>query len=477
MISVRDDPAPTLLEPGSNCWRKSTSPHVACLIDNQAYYSALMAALRTAKHSVYILGWAFDPRTRLAPDGSEGPADPDEIGRLLTDLQRANRNLDVRVLIWDAPLGVNGHEGLMWSRSQRWFAKTRVRFRQAANLPFGAAHHQKLVVIDDQLAFCGGGDLVPNRWDTPAHAPQDPRRILPNHAPHPPRHEVTLLVDGLAAGDLGALFRDRWAGATGEQLEPPAPLAMPLWPGAVSPQLRHVSVGIARTQPAWRGLQAVEEIRHLSLACIARARRTIYLENQYFACEAVAQALAARLQEPDGPQIVLIVNDHAPSWFDHMTMDDARSPLIRQLRAADTFGRFQVFAPRTSAGAPIIVHSKVSIFDDRILRVGSANLNNRSGGLDTESELAIEAHSAESRRAVVNLRDSLIAHFLGVDARRVSQCVIEKGLLGAIASLNNGRLTPITPGPVTWWERFVTSRRLGDPADASENWRLRGWRR
>jgi len=85
-------------------------------------------------------------------------------------------------------------------------------------------------------------------------------------------------------------------------------------------------------------------------------------------------------------------------------LDYARNPLIRRLRAADLFGRFHALSPKTSAGAPILVHSKVGVFDDRIVRVGSANLNNRSEGFDTECDLAIEVdtdadRSTESLRA------------------------------------------------------------------------------
>ena len=40
-----------------------------------------------------------------------------------------------------------------------------------------------------------------------------------------------------------------------------------------------------------------------------------------------------------------------------------------------------------------MVHSKVMIVDDTLLRVGSANLNNRSMGTDTECDLALEARN------------------------------------------------------------------------------------
>jgi phosphatidylserine/phosphatidylglycerophosphate/cardiolipin synthase-like enzyme len=467
----------TVLVPGDTCWRAEPADRAAFLVDNELYFAALLAALRTAKRSIHILGWAFDPRTRLAPDGTEGPDDPDEVGRILIELCRARPGLAVRVLVWRSPFGVMGHQDIRGHRAKRTFAGTPVAFCEAHDVPFGACHHQKMVVIDERLAFCGGGDIVTNRWDSPAHRHVEPRRIQPDHVRHPARHEVTLLVEGPAAGALGDLFRQRWAGATGEVLATTRPNAGCPWPSNASAQLSDVEVAIARTEPAWRNRPLVEEIRRLTLAGIAQARATIYLENQYFTCAPVAEALAKRLAEPDGPDVVLVVSGRAPSWFDHLTMDYARNPLIRRLRGADRFGRFRALSPRTSAGAPIIVHSKVAIFDDRVVRVGSANLNNRSEGFDTECDLAIEGETDAPRRVIAEFRDQLLSHYLAVDPARFAEARASGGLVAAIDALNGqGRLVPLATGRPTWWERLVSERSLGDPASVSESWRLRARR-
>jgi len=186
----------------------------------------------------------------------------------------------------------------------------------------------------------------------------------------------------------------------------------------------------------------------------------------------ITEALAARLAEPDGPEVVLVSTGRAPSWFDHLTMDRARGAMIWRLRAADVFGRFRAFWPATARGDTVIVHSKTSVFDDRLARVGSANLNNRSGGFDTECELAVEGHDEPARRAIEAFRDRLVGHFMGHTGDAVAKARADYGgLVGAIEALNrDGRLQPIEPPSVTAFGEFVAKYHLGDPQDPKDSW-------
>lgn len=468
----------TVLGPGETCWRTAKADRAAFLIDNEAYFSAVFDALHSARRSILLLGWGFDPRTRLFPDGYDGKDDPDEVGRILVELACARPKLDVRLLIWRSAFPIAAQQEFFPHKARKYFHNTPVKFRLDDSVPFGACHHQKVLVIDDRLAFCGGGDISVDRWDTPGHRDGDPRRIMPDQDYHAPRHEVMMMVDGEAARALGDLARRRWRHATGETIDPPPDAGGDPWPDHVPAQLTEVEVGIARTEPDWKRRPMVSEIRKLTLACIADARDTIYLENQYFTSPLITEALAARLAEPDGPQVVLISTGVAPSWFDRLTMDRARGAMIWRLRAADIFGRFRAYWPRTPAGTTVIVHSKTSVFDDRIARVGSANLNNRSGGFDTECELAVETDDLHSRMVISAFRDRLVGHFMGVTGEAVARARAEfGGLVGAIDALNReGRLQPIEPPKVTAFGEFVSHFHLGDPQDTRDSW-LPGRRR
>ena len=108
-----------------------------------------------------------------------------------------------------------------------------------------------------------------------------------------------------------------------------------------------------------------------------------------------------------------------------------------------------------------------------MVRVGSANLNNRSEGFDTECELAIEAGTKADRRAIAEFRDQLLSHYLAVDAGKFARArIVGGGVLAAIDALNiDARLAPVATDPPTWWEDFVSARSLGDPASVGESWR------
>jgi phosphatidylserine/phosphatidylglycerophosphate/cardiolipin synthase-like enzyme len=157
-----------------------------------------------------------------------------------------------------------------------------------------------------------------------------------------------------------------------------------------------------------------------------------------------------------------------------MTMDTARAPLLERLQRADRHGRFRAFGPRTTGGAPILVHSKVAIFDDEVLCVGSANLNHRSEAFDSEVEVAITAADEAGRQGVRELRNELLSHFLeiplstlGAEERRNSS------LVSALDLSQGARVTPLRSTP-TRLETLIASLRLGDPRNVEENWRLAG---
>lgn len=478
--------APSLLRPGSTCWRVETADRLALFIDNDEAFDALKSILLGAKTSIWILAWVFDPLTRLDPDRvrkSRDPAHVDRIGLLLRRQAALNPGLDVRILVWDMPLPIAAAQLFGPHRGQVFFAGSRVKYHLDSTLPASACHHQKVVVVDGSVALVSGGDIGVDRWDTTQHLDNDPRRRLPTGHHYPARHEVAALVDGKAAEALGDLFISRWRKATGEILAPSEkPEAAP-WPDYLTPDLHRVDVGICRTQPGWRDDPEVNETMLMHLASIKSAKRLIYLENQYLTSPIIVEALAERLAEPDGPEVVTIGPAHSPSYFDQITMDSARTAAINRLREIDVHGRFSAFSARTPNGTAIIVHSKVAIMDDRMLRLGSANLNNRSIGLDTECDIAFEGDDETTRAAVRAFMGRLIGHFLDHETDYVLETYDREGSLAAtINALDRKgglprRLTPVPTRPLSGVQQFIADWSLGDAIAPDDAWRPWGRRK
>jgi phosphatidylserine/phosphatidylglycerophosphate/cardiolipin synthase-like enzyme len=461
-----------LLDPGRTCWRVARADRFAVLLDTAAYFDALDEALARAQRSVIVLGWQFDPRTRLHPHATGRDA---EIGRRLRRMVRQNPDLDVRLLIWRSPVLIAASQGFYPHRAQAWFRKRIVELHLDSPGPIGACHHQKVVLIDEAVAFVGGGDIATDRWDTPEHLDDDPRRGMPSGRIAPPRHETMCVLDGEAARALADLARERWFRATWERTAPVEAAGDP-WPDGVRPDLTNVTVGIARTEPAWRGRTGVRENEALHLEAIARAKTLIYLENQYFTSPVIARALAARLAEPDGPEIVLVTTGRSPSWFDAMTMDTARAEILYRLEQADRHQRFFAFSPLTAGGERLIVHAKVSIIDDALLRIGSTNLNNRSMGFDTECDIAVAPDDAAGEAVVRAYRHRSIAHFLGQAPEAFAAVEALEGSTGrAIQQLADGRMRLLGEDRPTAFQQMVAEWQLGDPQSPQDS--FRPWRR
>lgn len=407
--------------PGVNCWRINRADRVALLIDGDAYFRAFRAAVAQAKHSVIILGWDFDTRLETVRDSPTDPY-PSRLDDFLRVILAQRPALHVYVLNWDYHM--------IYALEREWLSRyklsrlRRFHFHMDDDHPVGASQHQKVVVVDDAVAFVGGFDLAKCRWDTQEHRPHDPRRNYDDPSCLP-FHDVQAAVSGEVARSLGELARERWTRATGERMSPPpADLAGDPWPRYLKPEMASVPVGIARTEPQHGGRREVREVERLHLDSIKAARRFIYIETQYLTCNRVADALADRLKEPGGPQIVLILHPNSGGWLEQHTMDVLRERVLRFLREADRHGRLRVYYPHVPGLTDqcIVVHSKVLIIDDEFLRVGSANISNRSMGFDTECDLAIEAAGDAGRsHAIAAFRARLLAEHLGASPESVAE--------------------------------------------------------
>jgi len=417
-----------LFKPGENCCAVVRAPRVALLVDADAYFEAFRRAAEKAQHSILILAWDFNSRTLLKP-GSDGLT----AGDFLNSLAARRRGLHIRILDWDFPLLFATDRELPPIYGLGWKPHRRVHFRYDATHPLAGSQHQKIAVVDDQIAFVGGLDLTARRWDTPEHRPGDPRRVT-GGVPYPPFHDVMAAVDGEAAEALVCIARQRWQQATGETLKPVRSKG-DAWPDSLRPAFRDVDVGISCTTPAGAGTDGTREVERLYLDMIASAERYIFIENQYFTSQSIGDALATRLAERDGPEIVVVTRMLSHGWLEEVTMHALRTRLIRALRAADPHRHLHVYCPHLEGLAPgtcVDIHSKVMIVDDQWLRIGSANVSNRSMGLDSECDVTVDAGKDKADRATVRrFRDELLAEHLGRTVPEVEAATRAHGSMNA----------------------------------------------
>jgi phosphatidylserine/phosphatidylglycerophosphate/cardiolipin synthase-like enzyme/uncharacterized membrane protein YdjX (TVP38/TMEM64 family) len=463
--SVEDN---EILVEGRNCWRILPADRAAFLIDGASYFAAFKSAVKRAERSVLIVGWDFDSRIHLQHD-AEPHDGAEQLRNFLKGVISRRKDLHIHILIWDFAVIYALDRELFPVIKLDWQVPRRLHFRLDGDHPVGASHHQKIVVVDDAVAFVGGIDLAKSRWDTPEHIAKDPRRVDPLGRSYPPRHDVQMAVDGQAAAALGDLVRERWHRATGDRLKPPQRKQSDPWPPELSADMENVRVGIARTESAYEERKEIREVESLYCDAIAAARRYIYVENQYFTSEKIAEALAARLEEENGPEVVLVLPRRCPGWLEESTMGALRSLLVKRLRGRDLHERLRAYYPIVPqlGEEDVIVHAKLMVVDDRLVRVGSANLSNRSMGLDSECDLAIEALGVDrSEKAIANFRNKLVAEHLGVSVEVVADKLsARQSLIEVVDELGNWErtLVPIEVEEPEWSEKVLPASAVFDP--------------
>lgn len=434
---------------GWSCWRRARARRIAFLVDGQDSFTAIASALEQAQRSILICGWDLHSSLRLRRDPApEGP--PEELAALLSWLVERRPRLQVHLLLWDFAMIFALEREVLPIFHLGWRTPRRVHFRLDGHHPAGASRHRKIVVVDDAVAFAGGLDLTARRFDDREHRPENPQRVDPWGRPYGPFHDVEMAVSGEAARALGDLLRERWQTVTGRRLAPVEEELDP-WPTGLACAVQDCPVAIARTEPAWGNTPEVREIERGLIEGIRAARRSIYLENQYLTSAAVGDALEASLRSPGGPQVVVVGPRHCSGWLEEATMGVLRAELLGRLRRADLHGRLHAYTPMSSRNrdVEIQVHSKVTVIDETLLRIGSANLSNRSMGFDSECDLILEAGGrADVESAIAGLRGDLVAEHLGVPAQVLAAAETETGsLAAAIERLRGGdrTLVPLDP--------------------------------
>ncbi len=454
-----------VVQQGRNCWRIERADCAKMIVDAADYYALLEGLMQNAQERILLIGWDFDPRIALKPSAT---GTSQSLGQFLLHLAKDKPDRDIDILRWNFGGLKQFFSPTIVSTVLRWKMTKSIRFRLDSAHPLGCSHHQKVAVFDDHLAVCGGIDVADRRWDTPEHKDDDPLRVQPNGKAYEPWHDVTMLLAGPIGGALADLGKERWKRATKEEL---APLQNDgeNWPKDLTPDFENVDVAISRTRAEYDGVSELREIEQLYVDMIKATEKFLYFENQYFSSGKIAAAIAERLNEENPPEFVMIMPEKGDGWLEQKAMDGARVLLVREIAKAKYGKNFRIYVPHTKGGTPIYVHAKVAVMDDRLLRIGSANLNNRSMGLDSECDVTIDAAlpaNSETPPRIKALRENLLAEHLHVSPSEISRLHAETGsILKVIEALSgDGKtlewLDLEQPGPL---DEFIANNELLDP--------------
>ena len=357
------------LAPGPGDWAAGSPPprqgnSLELLVDGETALPRFAEALLAARSEVMIAGWELTPEFALTRSGAR---------LVLRDvLAELAERMPVRVLLWaGAPLPVfRPWRADVLATRRKLTADTRIRVALDSRERPLHTHHEKLIVIDGELAFVGGIDLTDDPLDRFDSSDHPYRRVRG-------WHDVACELRGPVVGDVAAHIALRWRQVTGETL----PAVHPAEGGDVRAQL-------VSTIPEHHYAGAPNgnfRILESYLRAIRGARRFIYLENQFLWAPEIVAALRDKLLHPPSPDFRLVAL--LPSKA-HSGEDDAQGQL-GVLAEADRDGRHflacTIYARSADVtAAPVYVHAKVGIVDDDWLTVGSANLNDHSLFNDTE---------------------------------------------------------------------------------------------
>jgi len=458
---LRSPASHSLLAPGRNCWRVGSVSQTGLLVDGCDYYRAFYQAAKAAERYILISGWQFDSGTALVR-GAEAEQAQDKVHLIdfLNELCERKPALCIYMLAWNY--------SMIYSLDREWFqdwyfnqnTNERLKFCYDSGESFDASHHQKFVVIDGTLGFVGGIDLCDSRWDERDHRPDNPLRVNSNGSAYRTFHDLQSYHVGPVVQQLAELFKQRWQTVCGDRLELPQAERQPrgrLFDASLPLAAQQVAISRTEVCRSRSSTKPILEIRQLFIDAIDAAERLIYIENQYCSSEALSDALVERMRQHRRRrlQIVMLIAKDADGLLEQLSISIVQSQIISRLRqvAAETGHSFGIYYPASMAAdgteVPTYIHSKLLSVDDRFLSIGSANMNNRSMGYDTELNVAWDdVPGSTLSRSIRAARANLLAEHTGLGSEAFDRLGAAEGLVDYLNGLADSGKTRLRHHPI-----------------------------
>ncbi len=523
--------------PATDWWATGDFPMrpgtmVEPLVDGRAAFFAMTVAFLTARRYILVAAWDIYAELPLVRGGDLriGDQDPIERDRFIAVLRQdglddeaialwqsdrlrvmdvlgfaARRGVQVGVLLWSAMNGL-GHITNNPAEQRDLLRSVGVECvlddSGLAVTHLTESLHQKCSVVDGRVAFVGGIDPTRevsgdyDRWDTHQHPCASVERSSHRTPAMHPWHDVHARITGPAVADVRRNIVQRWSDVATRHHAPPELL----WPASLPDETPAPLPGghdaqIARTIPPKTydfAPEGIATIKQLYLHALARARRFVYLENQYLWPEAfrgldkllfggrsphmdeVLAAMVAALAR--GVSLAITLPDH-PNCGRHYT-DAAVEELRQKARDLGASARLHVYTlgnselDETMLGGtfyrPVYTHAKVAIVDDAWWTAGSANLNSR--GMHSDAEINIAVADPDAAR---ELRLRLWNEHLHLAPREtLADPIAGFGALDAAAAANLDHVRAREPlvGHLLPYLTEADGKRLDVPVSGEHGW-------
>ncbi len=310
------------------------------LTNGASYYPAELAAIRSAKTSVALEAYIFNPG---------------EIATMFIDTlaERARAGVQVQMVI-DAvgsaglkdsmlkPLSEAGGK-FAWYVPLRWYSWPNMNHRT----------HRELLIVDGKIGFIGGSGWADHWWKAVGKDKQ-------------PWRDTMIRVEGPAVTGLQSIASENWLEASGQVRTGKAFYPFELGQGSSSALVIRSSPTTGRSTPA----------RVLMQTLVASALHRIHITTPYFLPDHSLRDELVRAVKERGVEVRIITP--GPGTDHMLTRRSSRRLFGDLLKAGARIYEYQ----------PTMIHAKVLIVDDLWCAVGSTNQDPRSFKLNDEANLA-----------------------------------------------------------------------------------------
>jgi phosphatidylserine/phosphatidylglycerophosphate/cardiolipin synthase-like enzyme len=406
---------------------------IAITIDGKDTFEQMYDHMLQAERYIYIANYDLDPHLRFARSypttlrsapvrsrckGSLVTSiDPESRRYSLQDLliEKAREGVEVKAIVWQPRIvlrllpgaderGIDGRADEVEtlnaiSKSLGMVGRLEVKVDSTAPT-LTSAHHEKIIVIDGKVGFCGGLDLSRGKWDLSTHDYESSLR----DAGSEPWHDIHVIARGPVVADLERHFRQRWVYAQTKDARQARAVKMP-------PRNAPEGTVAATALRTWKEMDRNGGIRAWYAEMFRNATTGIYIENQFpFQSRALTNLLARRLKEAPDLRVIIVgpMEPNLPgfvgSMIAKMSVNDVNRNLARLRKISHgrvaTFSLISQHKTMPNMRKQIYVHSKVMTVDDRWITVGSANLDKNGVSDSSEFNLGITSDELAAKTRI-----------------------------------------------------------------------------